>query len=295
MSYIVQTIGGLHTSTLTRFSTEQALELTALPGGIKSSEQAKVFLAALGLPLVQLTQLESGRDLVRVRLVCGRCGGSGRYSFNYTHGNRCFGCMGSTPSHESWQPLVRETEQLRKRMRDRALRALRASRKIEQALAQAEQQAQAWLESSPYELPLDQWEGGRLDARDQRTLADLWQAIGKWGQPTEPQAALIGRLAAKAAAEVEVLVPPAEGRYTVEGELVSIRESFDQWGSKVRGTVKVMSSEGVTLYHMTVPRSTYEGWTVGDTVGVTVTVQLSSDGTCGWGKRPSKPYRVAQA
>ena len=51
MSYIVQIIGGLHTSTLTRFSTEQALELTALPGGIKSSEQAKVFLAALGLPL----------------------------------------------------------------------------------------------------------------------------------------------------------------------------------------------------------------------------------------------------
>ena len=92
-----------------------------------------------------------------------------------------------------------------------------------------------------------------------------------------------------------MLVPPAEGRYTVEGELVSIRESFDQWGSKVRGTVKVTSSEGVTLYHMTVPRSTYEGWTVGDTVGVTVTVQLSSDGTCGWGKRPSKPYRVAQA
>lgn len=26
---------------------------------------------------------------------CGRCGGSGRYSFNMTHGSRCYGCGGS--------------------------------------------------------------------------------------------------------------------------------------------------------------------------------------------------------
>lgn len=26
---------------------------------------------------------------------CGRCGGSGRYSFNLVHGSRCYGCGGS--------------------------------------------------------------------------------------------------------------------------------------------------------------------------------------------------------
>ena len=26
---------------------------------------------------------------------CGRCGGSGRYSFNYMHGDMCYGCSGS--------------------------------------------------------------------------------------------------------------------------------------------------------------------------------------------------------
>ena len=30
--------------------------------------------------------------------VCGRCGGSGRYSYNQMDGDRCFGCSGSSSS-----------------------------------------------------------------------------------------------------------------------------------------------------------------------------------------------------
>lgn len=32
---------------------------------------------------------------LRIMPACGRCLGSGRYSFNLTHGDRCFGCNGS--------------------------------------------------------------------------------------------------------------------------------------------------------------------------------------------------------
>lgn len=32
---------------------------------------------------------------LRLGDVCGRCGGCGRYSFNYQDGDRCYGCLGS--------------------------------------------------------------------------------------------------------------------------------------------------------------------------------------------------------
>jgi len=289
MAFIISSLSSQSVPTVSELGIERTLELTAVRGGVQDPEQAADLLRALGIePSIHVPA--TGIPSILVRLVCSRCGGSGSYSYNHQDGDRCYGCMGRRPSEATWQPVVREAEQLRTRLRSRAQRELRKIRKAEAAKAEAQARAEAWLEASPYELPLDQWEGGQLDGRDQRTLADLWSSIGKWGAPTEKQAALIGRLAAKATAEAEVLLTPAEGRYVIEGTVVSIRESVNEYGYRLRATLKATSSEGVTLYHVTVPAGAE--WSKGDAVGCTATVQPSADGRCGWAKRPAKAYRV---
>ena len=69
------------------------------PALTTNAETPRRLLAAKGHEV----ELVADGAQVRVTRVCSRCGGSGRYSFNLMHGDRCFGCMGGNPR---WVELV---------------------------------------------------------------------------------------------------------------------------------------------------------------------------------------------
>jgi hypothetical protein len=78
--------------------------------------------------------------------------------------------------------------------------------------------------------------------------------------------------------------------------VVSLRERYTVYGFSKRATIKVQTEAGQVAYHLTVPEAAWKDWSVGDTVGVTVTVEVSEDDpSVGFGKRPTKPHRVSSA
>jgi hypothetical protein len=51
-------------------------------------------MSASTAPAAPLLSAKTGNAFTFETQTCGRCGGSGQYSFCYSHGSRCFGCNG---------------------------------------------------------------------------------------------------------------------------------------------------------------------------------------------------------
>lgn len=112
----------------------------------KAGEPSKILSDA-----AELFQVKADDKLVRaclwaigLREVCGRCGGSGRYSFNQVDGDRCYGCNGVGERAAKLTKQVLEAARVKvaageleaARERSRRLRAAKAE--IKPLVAEAE-------------------------------------------------------------------------------------------------------------------------------------------------------------
>lgn len=66
------------------------------------------FAKALGW---KVSNLAGRLDALGLLEVCGRCGGSGRYSFNQMDGDKCYGCMGRTRTYPTFTAKLVATVQ----------------------------------------------------------------------------------------------------------------------------------------------------------------------------------------
>ena len=94
---------------------------------------------------------------------------------------------------------------------------------------------------------------------DHYIVQDIRARAIRWGNVSEKQAALVLKIAREAAekaarpAEKHVPAPIADGRQTVEGELVSVKVFEGDYGSCLKMTVKVATPDGTWLAWGTAP------------------------------------------
>jgi len=275
---------------------EQVVERTA--SKVQGWDHALDMLDGWQVPEAIVASLACGYLGTEVESVCPRCGGSGRYSFNLTHGDRCLQCSvkGLPPTEVKLMSLEDAVELVRKYLRRRAQATLRRQAKAAKAKAKAEAEyaarLQDWGVTDPYTWDADT---SRISHHGVRLAQDLVGKGARWGL-SEAQLTLLRKLHTEAQTAADPRGTLTAGRQVVEGELVSERLVTNAYGLRKRGTVKVQTEAGVVVVHLTIPQDCWRDWSVGDTVGVTVTVEVSDDDpSVGFGKRPSKAYRVSSA
>lgn len=223
---------------------------------------------------------------------CGRCGGDGRWVGN---GGTCFNCGGSG-FHPNQTPFKFE-----------ASPAIRAKREAKFA---AEQQAKdaafnAYLVTLPAEVAhaietatakFNEYGGyynsdnGVELTRDESFAYGMGEKIRKYGSLSAKQIDAVQRgidRAKKREAEAEALKsvePLAEGRYAIEGEVLTTKWQESDYGTTLKMLVKM--DDGNKVWG-TVPRA-IECDPKGERVNFTATVERSKDDEhFGFYKRPT--------
>ncbi|UAW09437.1 hypothetical protein SEA_KLEVEY_81 [Arthrobacter phage Klevey] len=223
---------------------------------------------------------------------CGRCGGTGNV-YTSVDGGRCWECMGSKGSEVPIRKLrARESSRLS---------GLRAAHKKWVKRAELHN-ANVAAAIAVDEAAADWHEAMDTDA----FLLDLWSKAFDYELSEKQIAAVASSLrrrrdrASAKAAEAEAATPVPEGRYELEGEVVSIKLHESAYGSDWK--MVVLAEAGYKVW-LTVPGSilsaldeeTPEGeWARVDSlkgrrIRTTVTVEASDrDRAFGFGKRPAK-------
>lgn len=232
---------------------------------------------------------------------CGRCGGSGIYTGTRNPGT-CFNCMGSgihprqTPHKFQASPRVRlqrEKEAREKRAAkdaalDSALRAIGGD--VEQALRHAKAE---YDRIEGYYNP----ETGEELGRDESFNLSMYWKLEKWGSLSEKQIAAVQRgidRDKQRAAEAEALKqvePLAEGRYGIEGEILTLKWQESQYGTTLKMLVKM--DDGNKVWGTCPSKLRCE---VGDRVRFFAQVERSRDDDhFGFYKRPTAAEKMEVA
>jgi len=129
-----------------------------------------------------------------------------------------------------------------------------------------------------------------------KIVQDIRSRLIQWGTLSDAQAALVLKLAReeaeKATRPAEVKVPAPEGRQTIRGEVVSVKEHASDYGTSYKMTVKVSAAGGVFLVWCTVPSGLDAKR--GDHVEFVATLTRSDrDPGFAFGKRPTGARKLA--
>jgi hypothetical protein len=186
-----------------------------------------------------------------VKIACWRCGGSGHYSFNYMDGTICYGCMGK--GHNGYVPAAEYELKLKKREQGRKYRAKKKAAKEAARKAEADAKRGDFLDANPGLAKALQGEHS--------ILVDLAAKLQRWGELSPKQVDLAFKLAAEATtcrecghgkhefacehegcscinkAEIE------EGRRTMEGKVLTVRQQESHWGTTTKMLVKLTTGE----------------------------------------------------
>lgn len=177
---------------------------------------------------------------------------------------------------------------------------LRKRAAAERALAKVRKEVDAWLAADPANLEAVEYAEANQDGN--YFYADLLRKLRQYGPWSDRQrdAVLRGKVrdaerAARAEAEADeprIPVPEGQGRFTIEGEVVSVKWQDNDYGSRQVMTVKV---PGFYLVWGSVP-SALHGIERGDRVRFDATVTRSDrDESFGFFKRPTKAEFVERA
>lgn len=230
---------------------------------------------------------------------CGRCGGSGIYTGTRNPGT-CFNCMGTgihprqTPHKFAASPkirLAREADAREKRAAedaalDSALRALPTE--VEQALRHAHDE---YMRLNGYYDPAT----GEELSRDDSFYLNLYHKLEKYGSLSVKQVEAVQRgvnRKKEREAEAEALkqvAPLEEGRYGIEGEILTMKWQESQYGSTLKMLVKL--DDGNKVWGTCPSKLQVE---TGDRVWFFAQVERSRDDEhFGFYKRPTAAEKVA--
>jgi len=231
-----------------------------VPARITNDETARRWLAAKGHEV----ELVADGAQVRVTRVCSRCGGSGRYSFNLTHGDRCFGCMGGRSRWTEAVPVLAYARELR----DAETKAARRAKQAQARAEAADERQRDWCEANGY---------GRI------TFA-------------EKNAKLAEQRKAESAANRGVA---PEGRVEFTGRVLKVQERPGfRGGWELKATILVTEDDGTEwLAWGTVPGSLAndDDFGKGSTVRLTATLTRGDDAHFAFFKRPANAELVETA
>lgn len=130
---------------------------------------------------------------------------------------------------------------------------------------------------------------------EHETIKDIGDKLEAYGEVSEKAIALVFMLAERAR---EKHVPAPTGRVPVRGLLVSKKSVDSDWGTAIKGTVKVATPEGVWLAWGTVPSSLLyygERAEVGDVIEFTATLKPGRDAHFALWSRPTKARVVERS
>lgn len=182
---------------------------------------------------------------------CGRCDGTGRWPGN---GGVCFNCGGSgfhpnqTPHKFDASPKVRA-----KREAEHAAKRAAEAARFDSALREIGGEVEARLREvvAKFERLGGYYAEGEEFDKDEMFVHSLAWKLEKYGSLSEKQVAAIQRGLDRAKArqaEAEALKtadPLAEGRYEIEGEVVSIKSGSTDYGSWTKMLVKLADGNKV--------------------------------------------------
>jgi hypothetical protein len=194
-----------------------------------------------GTNIAPYMYIRTAPDKVRIELPCGRCGGSGNFSFCPAYGTTCFECTGKGT-------VVRDRKVYT--AKQIAAKATAKQRKIDAELARREAAAQAKADAWTSCLETDT-ELAEAYKCDHKIVANIKDKHRQWGSISGAQRNLVLKLAADAVANADI-PPVEEGRRTVEGTVLSVKESDGPFGSTIK--VRVQEASGAVVY-CTVPHS----------------------------------------
>lgn len=210
----------------------------------------------------------------RVRVSCGRCGGSGFFNcWGHINQGRCFLCGGSGTRTRALRAVAAEGRKIRD-SRDPvkvAAKAAKARAKAHAKQVAVTSQARAFLAGEP-SLAV------ALRA-DHHITRDLARKLARNGSLSEAQVKLAAKLVVEAAvaqvkAATEIEVP--EGRRTVEAKIISFKTTESQYGVAYKMLVEIEEDGGVYRAFGTEPSSLDAER--GDVVKLTATFQPKERG-----------------
>jgi len=230
---------------------------------ITNNETARQWLAAKGHEV----ELVADGAQVRASRVCSRCLGSGRYSFNLTHGSACFGCtVVGKPSR--WTELVAVVDYARG-LRNAETKSARAAKKAQERAEAADKRERDWCEANGY---------GRITfAEKNAKLAEQRQAEREANRGVAP-----------------------EGRVEFTGRVIKVQDHYRGFrgGWELKATIVVTEDDGTEwLAWGTVPGSlaNNDDFGKGSTVRLTATLTRGDDAHFAFYKRPANAELVATA
>jgi hypothetical protein len=237
-----------------------------------------------GTNINTLRHQDLGNGKVRVELTCGRCGGSGSYSYCQMYGTTCFGCNGGGTvvaerrTYTAKQIASKEAAKQRKADAEQAAREAKAQAKVDAFTAA--------MESDP--------ELAKAYQCGHKIAANIQDKHRQWGSISEAQRKLVLKLAADETAKADI---PAieEGRRTVEGEVLGLKEVHRMYDTVMKARVKEAAG---TVVYCSVPWSIEVAVnSVYDLVGRVIrfdakVTRSDNDPTFGFGSRPTKGWIV---
>lgn len=222
---------------------------------------------------------------------CGRCGGTGVWVGN---GGTCYNCFGSgfhpnqTKHKFAASPLLRA-----KRAAEHEAKVAAEQSAYEQALRAIGGRVEARLRevAETGDRAMYQGEGYYGLSRDEAFVYGLVLKLRKYGKLSDAQVAAIERGIARtdeqaaAKAKLAETAPLVEGRYEIEGEVVSTKWQESQFGSTFK--MLVAQADGTKVYG-TVPAA-FDFDPKGMRVAFTAKVERSGDDQhFGFFSRPTK-------
>lgn len=232
--------------------------------------------------------------------ICFRCGGSGLYSA--FHG-ACFRCGGSgvDPTHKTWAyPVDWTDEQITEWNDARAAKNEKARIRANERKAEKRDEAlnaYLWSLSDSDRLAIQALLDRKWDDLNE-FVNDVIGKLRRYGSISDTQKNAIiaaqardDRTDAQRAEENANTPDLVEGRYTIEGEVLTTKEQDSQYGTTLKQLVKL--DDGTKVWG-TVPSAI---WDIdkGDRVRFDAKVTVSKDDrTFGFYSRPTKPEVVSR-
>ena len=216
----------------------------------------------------------------KVKDTCGRCGGAGVFRcFGHIHNGKCFGCEGVGYRVSTIQKIA---ARIRRQAKAPAKRA---------AAAKARRQERA-REIRIYigERPLLQ---AALAGATNKIIRDIARNLRTYGSLTPKQEELVAKLVTQDIERAEEIeITPPEGRHTVEGEIIKIKEvpGYAYGQTDLKMIVKVTTDEGTFRLYGALPRALW-GVDTGTKIRYTATIEPKEDGF-GFFKRPTKAEEI---
>lgn len=227
-------------------------------------------------PEAQAVLKHFGEDLDReIARCCGRCGGTGYLlGFQHVDNGRCFECGGSGGHH---------TKTVRQILNNAKARDRRAAKR------------QAEIDKHHAEVL--QWRADNSELIARANAINLDWLTHSMAIPSDKTIEAVEKIVGERELEAAERRPAPTGRVQVEGEVVSVKSYFSQYGESIKITVK--SDEGFLVWGTapsTILRDVgFDGELKGSRVRFTATVEPSEDDpSFGFYKRPTKAQLVQE-